>query len=124
MKLRHIDKISIPLLIIATAGVAGCSTMAPPKAELDQARISVEDAQQNEADRFAAVALNRAKDRISQAEEAMEQEDYKLAKQLAEKATADARLASATAQTEKTRKALDEVNSSLNSLGSELDIES
>ena len=97
---------------------------APPKAEISKARSYIDAAEQDEADRYAAIALNRAKDRMSQAQEAMDREDFEQAKFLAEKALVDARLASATAQTEKMREALEEVNSGLKSLNSELESES
>ena len=115
---------STALAFIVVGSVSGCSTMEPPKSEISKARSYIDAAEQDEADRYAAIALNRAKDRMSQAQEAMDREDFEQAKFLAEKALVDARLASATAQTEKMREALEEVNSGLKSLNSELESES
>ena len=122
--LKQTKLTSTALALIVVGGVAGCSTMEPPKAEISKARSYIDAAEQDEADRYAAIALNRAKDRMSQAQEAMDREDFEQAKFLAEKALVDARLASATAQTEKMREALEEVNSGLKSLNSELESES
>ena len=124
MKLMQTKFKSTVLVIALTLGVVGCSTMEPPRSEISQARTYIDAAEQDEADRYAAIALNRARDHISQAEEAMDKELYLEAKRLAEKAMVDARLASASAQTEKMRKALEEVNSGLNTLNTELDSES
>jgi len=63
-------------------------------------------------------------EKIEQAEKAMEEKEYLKAQRLAQQAAADARLAEATAQTEKMKQALEEVNKNLDALKIELDAQS
>ncbi|MDY6919140.1 MAG: DUF4398 domain-containing protein [Pseudomonadota bacterium] len=110
--------------LVLSAGLAGCSSMAPPTTELAQARSDVQNAQSEDADEYAGLALNEAQYKLKQAEKAMQEENYLEAKRLAEKAAADARLAGITARKERTKQALKEVNDSLDTLRSELGLES
>ncbi len=111
------------LALLMAAAIAGCSTMEPPRNDLSQARTFIDAAKQDEADRYAAVTLNRAKDRLDLAQTAMDKEDYLRAKYLAEEAMVEAKLASSQAQTEKMKNALNEVNQSLESMNKEIESE-
>ena len=111
-------------IILAGLFGSGCSTMEPPQAEFYQAKADVESANSESASEFAALAMHNANEKIERAKQAMDDEDYVEAKRLAEQASADANLAKATAETEKMKKALEEVNSSLKALENELQINS
>ena len=60
--------IVIPVLAV----LAGCNTMEPPEAELVQAKTQVQSADSAQADQYAALSMKRAKEKIEQAEKAME----------------------------------------------------
>ena len=117
-------KCTAGVIILAGLFGSGCSTMEPPQAEYSQAKADVESANSEAGSEFAALAVHNANEKIARAKQAMDDEDYEQAKRLAEQASADANLAKATAQTEKMKKALEEVNSSLKALENELQINS
>src|SRR5690606_31253762 len=112
------------LIPLTVAVLAGCSTMEPPREELVQAQTHMQSAKSENADNYAALSMKRAQDKITQAEKAMKEKEYEEAKRLAEQAAADARLAKATAQTEKLKQALQEVNKNLDALRTELNMDS
>ena len=79
--------------------MAGCASVAPPTAQMAVSKAAVAHASDASATEFAPLELQVAKDKLARAEQAMLKEDYVLARQLAEEAEADARLAEAKSKT-------------------------
>ncbi len=96
----------VPALIMGTVIlVAGCASVPPPTAQMAVSKAAVARAITADTNEFAPVELQSAKDKLARAERAMAQEHYELAKQLAEEAQVDARLAEAKSQSAKAQKA-------------------
>ena len=77
---------------------AGCATQGPqPTEELTRARTLVQQAEKDQAQRYAAPDLQRARDELSSAELANTKGDYDAARNYAESAAADADVAAARA---------------------------
>ena len=76
----------------------GCATQGPqPTEELTRARTLVQQAEKDQAQRYAAPDLQRARDELNSAELANTKGDYNAARGYAESAAADADVASARA---------------------------
>jgi hypothetical protein len=89
--------------------MAGCASTPPPIAQMAVARAAVGDANKAGANELAPVQLQSAKDKMAAAETAMTAKNYVLAKNMAEQAEVDAKLARATAHSVKAQKAADAV---------------
>ena len=107
---------------LATSALAlsGCASGPKPSAELVRASTLVSEAEKNEAQRYAAADLQRARDELSQAQTADSDRKYDEARSLAEKAAADADLASARTASGRARQSADEVRHSLDTLRQQL----
>lgn len=102
--------------LTAALAVGGCASGPKPTAELVRASTLVNEAEKDQAQRYAAVDLQRARDELSGAQTADSDGKYDRARTLAEKASADADLASARATSGKARESAHEVHRSLDSL--------
>ena len=117
---------SHPMLrrIALTAGavmfMAGCASAPAPTAQMAVSRAAVSDATSVGGNEFAPVELKSAMEKMAGAERAMKDEDYVLARQLAEQAQVDAQLAGATARTAKAKKAAEAVQEDSRVLSQEL----
>jgi Domain of unknown function (DUF4398) len=88
--------------ILATAAacsvIGGCATQGPqPTTQLTRARTLVEEADKSQAQRYAALDLQRARDELSAAENANAKGNYDAARGYAEAAAVDADVATARA---------------------------
>jgi len=91
------------LRLTGAAGLAGvillagaCASTPPaPTRELDAARIAVTTAEKADAGRFAAVELGEAREKLAQADSAVNGKNMLAAARLAEQARVEAELASA-----------------------------
>ena len=92
------------------------SSPPPPNEQLAQAEQAVALAAQSNATEFAALELRTAQDKLEQAKQAMQEEDYLKARRLAEAAQVDARLAESKAQSQSTVHAARELNESIETL--------
>jgi Domain of unknown function (DUF4398) len=94
----------MPLVFLCA--LAACATTEPPETEMAQARAAVAQArpvvQQEALSEFA-----QAYAKLERAERAMQQGHYEHARLLAEEAEADARLAWATSENTRVKRALD-----------------
>ncbi|MGZ8182865.1 MAG: DUF4398 domain-containing protein [Methylobacter sp.] len=91
---------------VATAiFVAGCAGIPAPTEQIAVSKVAVTNASAAGGNEFAPVPLKAAMDKMDAVEQAMMQEDYLRAGQLAEQAQFDAQLASATARSVKAQKA-------------------
>jgi len=98
---------------------AGCVSTPVPNEEIAVAKSSVQRAEQAGAPELAPVEMAAARDKLARAEKAAVDRDARPATQLAEQANADAQLAEATAQEQRSRKAALELDASLQALRQE-----
>ncbi len=101
--------------------LAGCASKPVPREQLAVGKSSIDSAQTAGADELAPVELTRARDKLAQAQVALHDKKYVLARRLAEEADADAQVARSRANAERSQKAADEVTASLQTLRQQLD---
>ena len=94
---------------------------AAPDGELRSAESAIQQAVSSDARDFEPVLLNQAQNRVADAEELINREQYLDASRLLEKAAVDAQLAGARSETAKARQAVDEVNRNIESLRKRID---
>jgi hypothetical protein len=100
-------------------GLAACASTPIPNEKIAVAKASVQRAEQSGAPELAPVEMAAAHDKLARAEAAAAHHDAEPATQLAEQANADAQLAEATAQQQRSRKAAMEFDASMQALRSE-----
>lgn len=106
---------------VAATLLAGCASAPPPNEQMAVGRRAVERAAGTpEVVQWAPSELDRARIKIADAERAMSNRDYDVARRMADEAEADARLAEARAGARKNDRAIAEVNEALRSLRDEL----
>jgi hypothetical protein len=93
--------------IAASILISGCATTPPPVELIAVSKAAVNDANLAGANELAPVQFKSAVEKMDGAEVAMAKKDYALAKQLAEQAQVDAKLAVAMARSAKAKKAAD-----------------
>ncbi|WP_445369616.1 DUF4398 domain-containing protein [Methylomonas sp. BW4-1] len=101
--------------------VAGCASLPPPTEQIAVSKAAVNRASSAGGNEYAPIPLKAAVEKMDAAERAMAQEDYLLARQLAEQAQVDAQLAAATARSAKAQKAARELQESNRVLREEID---
>lgn len=102
------------LLIIAAAGAfaASCASNPGATAEITRARTLIEQAEKSDAQQYAAVELDGARNKLREADDAAKRGDDDSAKARANEAAAAAELASARAESARAQKAAGEVEKS------------
>jgi hypothetical protein len=108
-------KYAVPGAAIALIA-AGCVTTPIPNEKIAVAKSSVQAAEQAGAPELAPVEMAAARDKLARAEKAAANRDAQPATDLAEQANADAQLAEATAQEQRSHKAAMELDASLQAL--------
>jgi hypothetical protein len=108
--------------VLAAVALSGCASQPPPEptAQLVRASTLITVAENDEAQRYAAADLQRARDELSDAKTAVADHKYGRARALAENAAADADLASARAASGKAQESSQEVRRSLGTLRQQL----
>jgi Domain of unknown function (DUF4398) len=106
--------------LLAAAVLGGCASQPKPTAELVRARTLVGQAEKDQAQRYAAADLQRARDELSSARSAQAEGKNDAARSLADRAAVDADLASARASRAKAGQSADQVHHSLESLREQL----
>lgn len=104
---------------VIAIGLAACASTPIPNEKIAVAKESVQRAEQSGAPELAPVEMGTARDKLARAEKAEADHEALPATQLAEQATVDARLAEATAQQQRSRKAAMEFDASMQALRSE-----
>ena len=90
--------------LVAAILIVGCAGT-PPTEQMAVSKVAVTNATSAGGNEFAPLPLRSAMEKMDAAEQAMSEEDYPLARQLAEQAQVDAQLAAATARSAKAQKA-------------------
>lgn len=112
----------IGVSIAAMILVAGCASAPPPPiVQMAVSRAAVANANSVGANELAPLQYKSALDKMQSAEEAMTAKNYPLAKQLAEDAEVDAKLAGLTARSVKAQKAAEAVQEDSRILRNEID---
>ena len=102
--------------------LAGCADKVPPPTQqVAMATQAIAQAETSGAFEFAPLELKSARDKLSQAQRAMEKEDNLKARRLADEATVDANLAEAMARSAKSRKTVEELKENIRALREEVD---
>ena len=104
---------------VIAIGLAACASTPIPNEKIAVAKESVQRAEQSGAPELAPVEMAAARDKLARAEKAAADREAVPANQLAEQANVDARLAEATAQQQRARKAAMEFDASMQALRSE-----
>jgi hypothetical protein len=100
-------------------GLAACASTPIPNEKIAVAKASVQRAEQSGAPELAPVEMAAARDKLARAEKAAADRAAEPANELADQANIDARLAEATAQQQRSRKAAMEFDASMQALRSE-----
>ena len=112
--------IGVPVAVMIL--VAGCASAPPPPIEqMAVSRAAMTNANSAGANELAPVQFKSALDKMQSAEEAMTAKNYPLAKQLAEEAEVDAKLAGLTARSVKAQKAAEAIQEDSRILRKEID---
>ena len=104
---------------VIVIGLAACASTPIPNEKIAVAKESVQRAEQSGAPELAPVEMAAARHKLARAEKAAADREAVPANQLAEQANVDARLAEATAQQQRARKAAMEFDASMQALRSE-----
>ncbi len=107
--------------VISTILIAGCASIPAPTEQMAVSRAAVNNALSAGGNEFAPVQLKSAMEKMDAAERAMADENYVLARQLAEQAQIDAKLAGTMARSTKAQKAADALQESSRVLRQEID---
>lgn len=105
----------------ATVLLFGCASIPAPTEQLAVSKAAVGNAGSAGGNQYAPIALKSAMDKMDAAQRAMTQEEYLLARRLAEEAQIDAQLASATADAAKAQEAARQLQEGNRVLRQEID---
>lgn len=120
--MKPIYDLARPCLLVAMSTLlVACAGPGPkPESELQAAESSVKQAESADARKFEPVMLNRAQNKVADARELIDREEYRKAERMLEQAAVDAQLAAARSETEKARRAVAEINRSIDELQDQL----
>lgn len=108
-------------LAVALTLLAGCATTPPPpRTDIAQAEVAIDQAVTNDAAQYAPLSLKEARDKLDQANSAYAREDYGAANRLAEQALVNGQLALAETQSARAEELVQENLRSVQTLREEL----
>ncbi len=107
--------------LIAALALGACASMPPPTAQMAVAKAAIDNAMSTGAAQAAPAEMQSARANLDRATAALETKDYKRARQYAERAEVDARLAQANERESKARQNVAEVQESTRALREEID---
>jgi ribosome-associated translation inhibitor RaiA len=113
---RHVGSAVAGLLILT----ACASVQTPPTAELQAAEMAIATAERGRVADYASVELSKARDKLTAARSAVQQEKMNQALRLAQQARVDAELASARAEVAKAEAVNEEMQKSIDTLKLEM----
>ena len=106
--------------LLAASALGGCASQPKPTAQLVRASTLVSEAEKDQAQHYAAADLQRARDELSGAQTAESDGKYDNALRLADRAAADADLATARAASGKAQQSAEQVRHSIDTLKQQL----
>jgi hypothetical protein len=110
------------LCVVGLTALTACSSMkTPATADVAVSNEAVSNASDAGAAQYAPMELKSARDKMAEANKAMAAKNYKLARELAAQAQADAKLAQSKANSAKATAAADAVQEDIRVLREELD---
>lgn len=111
------------LLVIGALMLAGCATgkQEEIRTKISNAEMMIQRAEQNEAEEYAPLQIKLAQERLEEARQHLEEDDYVEADQKADEALMDARLAEAKAQAQKAKLQAQDKEDSVKTLREEID---
>jgi len=119
---RYMAKAVAASIILGSVALSGCGTTGtPPTREIANTEMTIKQAMESDANNYAPLELKIAEDNLRAAKAAAESKEYVRARELAEKALADATLAEAKANAAKAKKFAAELKESIKTLESEID---
>lgn len=118
MNIKHALSVLCGSTLILAAGCTSLET--PATSSVAVSKAAVDNAAGAGGAEFAPLEMHTAREKMAQANKAMEDKDYKLARDLANQAQADAKLAQAKANTAKAQAAATALNDDLQVLSDEL----
>lgn len=107
------------MAVVLLTSMSACATARPASEQMNQALSAIHDAEQADAVSMAPVPMRTARDAYAKAEVAARQQEEAEASRLAEQATVDAKLASATARATRAERSLNEMRRSQDALRQE-----
>ncbi len=101
--------------------LAACSGGPPPRGEISQAQLAVQQAgTQSKASDYAPLQLQKAREKLDKAQQAVDDDEYEMARRYAEEALVDAQLAQAKAEAASTEQAARDMQASIETLRQEV----
>lgn len=114
---KHTSMLGAAGIIGIAVVVGGCASSGErPDGKMQTAESAMQQAVASDARDFEPVLLNQAQNKLADAEEQIETENYLEASRLLEQATVDAQLAGARSDTAKAKQAVEEINSNIEAL--------
>ncbi len=102
-------RMTIGVTVAIALFMAGCASVPPPTSQLAVSKAEITNANSAGGNEFAPLPFNSAMIKMDAAEQAMANEDYLTARNLAEEAQVDAQLAAVTARSTKAQKAVSQL---------------
>lgn len=122
MTTRMQKQLLVALCAAAALMATGCRSMkTPATADVAVSRAAVENAAGAGAAELAPAEMSAAREKMTRANQALAAKDYKLARDLANQAQADAKLAQSKAYSAKAATAADALNEDIRVMREELD---
>ncbi|WP_350133323.1 DUF4398 domain-containing protein [Nitrosomonas sp.] len=117
----HQMMLTAGVAVISAIFMAGCASIPAPTEQMAVSKAAVNNALSAGSNEFAPVQLKSAMEKMDAAERAMTDRNYELARQLAEQAQIDAKLAGTMARSSKAQKAADALQEGSRVLRKEID---
>ncbi len=114
---------ALAIAAIAALFAAACASVdtAPIRETMGKAELTINQAQGSGARQVAPLYLKRAEEKLNEAREAFEDENYTQARYLSDEALVEARLALSTSETAKTENTVEELRTGILQLRREIE---
>lgn len=113
--------LGVSVCAAAVVFIGGCASMPPPTEQMAVSKAAVISANSAGGNEYAPIPLKTAMEKMDAAERAMAEQNYPLARRLAEQAQVDAQLAAVTSRSAKAQKAARELQEDNRVLRQEID---
>lgn len=111
-----------PVILFFFILIGGCASPGvPPVEKISTVEKAIQEARESNATVSAPLELRHAEDKLNEAKAAMKEEEFEKARRLADEALLDAKLAEATARSEKAKKTTQEMRDNIDTLRREVE---